>query len=627
MRSHAQTIDTPPNVRLWMTLYILAAGCFVGLEWLFFVTKPSFLNVFTWARRVGVFGAALLPLIAGGGLVLVVLRGAARTPLSPVQLVSRLGMRALPTLLLSSSVLLLADNFTTTLFGWGIASLGSGRLPYATGVLCVVVIVWHEVGRWAAAVGRGGAFSRFASVCAVAVIGVAGAGAAVEFVSEPLAARPEPGRPTRRPNILLVGVDGVSAEHLSVYGYGRPTSPSLEALARDARVFTNAYSNAANTGGALTAILTGRLPTDTRVVFAPDILRGEPSVVHLPELLRSIGYRTGQFAVRHYAASIDFNLRRGFDVVNGRGVGSDTVIAQALLGFGSGGYLLDQMVQRVGTRIASLAGYRERPPFAEVTESMAAQYMDDNRLRQLTTYLVTTRQPWFAHVHLMVTHGAQFSPRERHFSAGQAQLRDWMTNFYDDAIRDADRSVGAIFALLQQRGVFDRTLIVVYSDHAQGGRTDRAVPLLVRLPGEARPERIGQTVQTIDIAPTIVAALGLRVPGWMAGQSLLGAVPPCRRVFAAIAARRVQFRGSDYALPVPPFFSLGGVSLVQGTQYFALGLEGRTPTMTSSVIPLQPGAVARCALMTPAAAQVAIMNHLRARGYQVDTALDRTTRR
>ena len=83
----------------------------------------------------------------------------------------------------------------------------------------------------------------------------------------------------------------------------------------------------------------------------------------------------------------------------------------------------------------------------------------------------------------------------------------------------------------------------------------------MRLPGEARPERIGQTVQTIDIAPTIVAALGLRVPGWMAGQSLLGAVPPCRRVFAAIAARRVQFRGSDYAMPVPPFFSLGGVSL------------------------------------------------------------------
>jgi arylsulfatase A-like enzyme len=628
MRSHTHGLSIPPDLRLWVTLYTLAAGCFVGLEWLFFATKPSFLNVFTWTGRVGVFGAALLPILVGGALVLVILHGAARIPLVPVQVVSQFGMRALPTLVLSASALLLADNFTTTLFGWGIASLRSGRLPYAAGVLCGVGIAWHEVGRWAASVRRGGAFSHLASACAVGLVGVAGAGAAVEFMREPIAARQEPGRPTRRPNILLVGIDGVSADHLSVYGYGRPTSPSLETLAREARVFTNAYSNAANTGGALTAILTGRLPTDTRVIFAPDILRGEPSVVHLPGLLRALGYRTGQFAVRHYAAAIDFNLRRGFDVVNGQAVGSDTVMRQALLGFGSGGYFLEQMGQRVGTRIGLLAGHRERPPFAEVTESMAAQYMDASRLRQLKTYLATTRQPWFAHVHLMVTHGAQFSPREQHFSAGQAQVGDWMTDFYDDAILDADRSVGAIVALLQQRGALDRTLIVVYSDHAPGFATNRAVPLLVRLPGKGRHERIGQTVQSIDIAPTIVEALGLGVPGWMAGQSLLGEIRPCRRVFAAIAApARVRFKGRDYTPLVPPFFSLGAVSLVQGKQYFALGLEGRTPTMTSSVMPLQPGAVAGCESITAAAAQVAILNHLRARGYPVDSALDRPTRR
>ena len=114
---------------------ILAAGCFVGMEWLFFLTKPSFLNAFTWAGRLGVFGAALLPVIAAGGFVLVVLRGAARIPISPVQLVSRLGMRALPSLVLWAAALLLVDNFTTTLFGWGIASLRGGRLPYAAGVL------------------------------------------------------------------------------------------------------------------------------------------------------------------------------------------------------------------------------------------------------------------------------------------------------------------------------------------------------------------------------------------------------------------------------------------------------------------------------------------------------------
>ena len=274
-------------------------------------------------------------------------------------------------------------------------------------------------------------------------------------------------------------------------------------------------------------------------------------------------------------------------------MGSDTVLTRALLGFGSGGYFLDSMVQRVGSRIALLAGHRERPAFAEVTESMAAQYMDDTRVRQLTTYLTTTRQPWFAHVHLMVTHGAQYSPREQHFSAGKAQVGDWMTDFYDDAILDADRSIAAILVLLRQRAVFDDTLIVVYSDHAQGARTDRAVPLLVRLPGGARRERVGQTVQSVDIAPTIVEALGLRVPGWMAGQSLLGHIPPCRRVFTAIAATsRLRFAEAITRCLCRPS-SASGPCRWYKEPVFRVGLEGRMPTMTSSVIPLLPGASLR----------------------------------
>jgi arylsulfatase A-like enzyme len=348
-------------------------------------------------------------------------------------------------------------------------------------------------------------------------------------------------------------------------------------------------------------------------------------VVHLPGLLRAFGYRTGQFAVRHYAAATDFNLRRGFDVVNGRDVGSGIVNTQALLGFGSGGYFFDQIVQRVGTRIALLAGRRERPPFAEVTESMAAQYMDDSRLRQLRAFLTGSSQPWFAHVHLMAPHGPQFSPREQHFSAGQVQAADWTPDFYDDAILDADRSIGTTVALMREHRLLDRTLIVVYSDHAQASRTDRPVPLLVRLPGGARRGRIGQTVQSIDIAPTIVDALGLRLPGWMAGQSLLGDIRPCRRVFGVIAAARVRFRGGDYALPVPPFFSLGAVSLVQGKQSFVLGLERPLPAPTAGVIPLLPDAVAACEPLTASAAREAILDHLRVRGYEVDTSADGAT--
>ena len=621
MKPSASTTDPLAELRLWVTVFILAAAFFVGMEWLFFATKPSFLNVFVFGGVVRVFGATLLPLIAGGTFLLAMCSVVARIPVPFLGGACRASMHALPTLVLSASALLLLDNFTTTVLGWGIASLRGGRLPYAAGVLAGVVFVWWEIRRAAAWLRLDDAASRVARMFAVGFVAMAGVGAAIEIMAVPAVSQAR-GRPARLPNILMVGMDGVNADHLSVYGYGRPTTPALTGLALDALVFTNAYSNAGNTGAALTAILTGRLPTDTRVVFAPDVLRGDAAVLHLPGLLRALGYRTGQFAVRHFGASTDFNLRGGFDVVNDRVVAPDSLTSRALQAFGFGGYFMEQIAERLRSRVEALAGHREHSAFAEVTGSLAAEYMDGNRLRQLREFIVGAREPWFAHAHLLGTHGAQFTPRIRRFSAGQAQVSDWMADFYDDAILEADTSIGELLALLRRRELMDRTLIVIYSDHAQASRTDRPVPLLVRMPDGSRHERVGQTVQSIDIAPTIVDALGLRPPDWMVGQSLLRVIPPCRRVFGALAAARVRALRADYTIPVPPFFSLGAISLVQGQQWFELGLNPSTPIISGAIPPL-PDALGSCEPLVPASARAAIVEHLNARGYQVPRSISR----
>jgi len=192
-----------------------------------------------------------------------------------------------------------------------------------------------------------------------------------------------------------------------------------------------------------------------------------------------------------------------------------------------------------------------------------------------------------------------------------------MDDFYDDAILEADASVGSIVEVLRSRGLLDRTLVVVYSDHGQVSRTERPVPLIMRLPDGSRHERVGQTVQSIDIAPTIVDALGLRPPNWMAGQSLLRSIPPCRRVFGAIATSRVRNIRGDYTIPTPPFFSLGAVSLVQGKQWFRLDLDQQKPFMSGGAIPLLPGALATCEPLRASDAQATIVEHLGARGYEV----------
>jgi hypothetical protein len=190
-----------------------------------------------------------------------------------------------------------------------------------------------------------------------------------------------------------------------------------------------------------------------------------------------------------------------------------------------------------------------------------------------------------------------------------------MTDFYDDAILDADRSVEEILTLLRTRGSFDRTLIIIYSDHAQGFRTNEPVPLLIRMPGATRRGRAGQAVQGIDLVPTILDVLGLQRRRWMAGQSLLREVPPCRPVFGAIAGPRMTVRQKDYTVPVEPFFSLGTVSLVRGHHWYTLDVDRSPPILAGGQIGLLPGASTTCAPLTAVEARSLIVNHLRAAGY------------
>lgn len=605
----------PTDLRLWATVYVLSAGFLVGMEWLFFATKPSFLNAFTFPAQLRVFGAALMPLLAVGLGLVAVFSAAARLRPFMMRLLFRALMRALPTVILTTSGLLLVDNFTTTVFAWGIASLRGARLLYAAAVLVGMLLVWRQVGRWAISLRSDRRVRTVAEGLAAGLVAIAVVGAALERMSATPALQ-SPDRPARRPNILLIGMDGVNADHLSIYGYERPTTPTLAELSRGALIFTNAYTNAGSTGAALTAMLTGRLPTDTRVLFAPDTLRGDAAMLHLPALLRAMGYRTAQFAVRHYAASIDFNLRAGFDVVNDQEF--DDVASRALEASGFRGYFLTQIAERVRSRVSRLAGYRDPSAFAQVTSAPAAEYMDGSRLRELQQFLAQSREPWFAHIHLLLTHGGRFGPPTRHFSAGKAEADQWMPDFYDDAILTEDGWIGELLQLIRRQGAMDRTLIVVYADHGQRFRTEHPLPLIVRLPGGSRRGRVGEAVQLIDIAPTILDTLGLRHPEWMAGQSLLGRVPPCRPVFAGIATRRIQVGDRDYTIPAPPFYSLGAVSLVHGQQWFLLDLNA-PEHLSSAVVPLLPGAAARCEPLSAPTARAAILDHLRARGYDVSS--------
>ena len=123
---------------------------------------------------------------------------------------------------------------------------------------------------------------------------------------------------THYPNILLITGDGINASHTSLYGYERDTTPTLKALAATSLVAENAFPNSSNTMSGLLSIYTSKYPTQTRVLYAPDILKNADAYQHMPGILKSLGYYSAQFTHAYFADAYSMNMLSAFDIANGR---------------------------------------------------------------------------------------------------------------------------------------------------------------------------------------------------------------------------------------------------------------------------------------------------------------------
>ncbi|HEX5720849.1 MAG TPA: sulfatase-like hydrolase/transferase, partial [Thermoanaerobaculia bacterium] len=218
-------------------------------------------------------------------------------------------------------------------------------------------------------------------------------------------------------------------------------------------------------------------------------------------------------------------------------------------------------------------------------------------------------------VHLMGTHGRRFKPRQQVFSLGKVQKRNWMPDFYDDAVVDFDLSLEKMVGFLRDRGLLDKTIVVLYSDHGAQHTTLDRLPLLFRFPGGARAGRVPENAQNLDIAPTLLDALGIKAPPWMGGASLLRGRPdPCRWIVSARYNQNlVRTNGKFWMLlPEPPWFSLGSLSVISGRTALTLDL----PTDELAISRIEAGGDA-CASPDPAKVRSFMMEHLQANGYQV----------
>ncbi|MBX2868121.1 MAG: sulfatase-like hydrolase/transferase, partial [Acidiferrobacterales bacterium] len=389
----------------------------------------------------------------------------------------------------------------------------------------------------------------------------------------------------RFPNIIFFAADGIQASHLSLYGYGRETTPNLNAIAGESLVVHNAIANAGRTTGSTTSMLAGKYASTTKVIFPPHVLTDRHAFQHLPGILKKLGYKGIQETLRYYADAGDLNMVGGFDVANGRTleVHTDLIPKNVLYKLYPTFVFLKKMKERLEERVLHLAGIKSMSSaFDQVNPDSPANVYgvtDQTRVDRVIEFIERHQQPVFAYIHLMDTHCCFPLPKTREFSKHhQKQTNHNFVDFYDDSILESDKHFGRLIATLKSAGEYENSLIVYSSDHTRGWRTNKSVPLLIKFPnGEFSGNRHGVN-QLLDVAPTIVEYLGLMVPDWMEGMSYLNSEPDSNRhIFTVDSVSRERFRTNTDSLSRlvgsgPPLYGVEVATLVACGRNFYLNI-------------------------------------------------------
>ncbi len=568
-----------------ITITVAVAFAYIFMEWVFFVTMPSFMSVMGLSDKLKVF------LLSGWMFAVVcMVLVAAFIVIDILALASHLGGItrywgwAIPAIVLSALALLLVDNFTYTIFKFGIStSTGISRGVYAA---LFVLLAGYVYLRMLRSFGSGVQGSRqamqtnrwlyaclgvFAAITVLALANVK----YTNFSADQAAAT---GPANKQPNIILLGSDGLNADNLSAYGYKRNTTPRLKELAKSSLVAQNAFTNAGNTAGSVVSIFTSKLPTQTRLLYPPDILTGFNSFQHLPGILNNLGYETVEFGAPYYVDSFNFNLQNGFDIANNRTINPGKLASfGARLGFESEAYFLTRLTWRISDRILHIFYIQEMAnPFATVSEPVP-EISDESKIEQAMALFDQPTAPLFVHIHLLGTHGGYYIPETRVYSAGEMQVSEWLTDFYDDTLLSFDKYVGEVVDHLKADGQFDNTILIIYTDHNKAFQVDERIPLIIHFPNGEQAGKVTKNVQNMDIAPTILDYMGFSIPGWMNGESLLNGGPTDRRLIFSTGTDKVKPNEEDIefldpAQNKPPFYQFSFINVLDCHKMYSFSL-------------------------------------------------------
>src|SRR3989475_1000497 len=310
------------------------------------------------------------------------------------------------------------------------------------------------------------------------------------------------------PDIYLVTIDTLRADHVHCYGYERVQTPALDALAKDGIRFAQAFTPSPITNTSHTTILTGLLPSSHGVTdFAVPLAAVHPTWA---ELLKQKGYHTAAFigAVILDSKSLAPGLDRGFDSYDNF---PEHPLKKSRFG-------------RVERRVMDVV-------------QRAEKWMNAN-----------PAGPHFVWLHLYDPHDPYEPP--------PPYSQTYKDRLYDGEIAYADSALGNFVAYLKKLGRYENSVIVVVGDHGEGlGEhhedthgiflydSTTHVPLIIKLRGRVNPARVVDAqVRTTDILPTVLDLLHVPATERLDGESL----KPC--FGGAESPSRTAFGETDYPL-------------------------------------------------------------------------------
>ncbi len=316
---------------------------------------------------------------------------------------------------------------------------------------------------------------------------------------------------SNKPNVILIGIDTLRADHLSCYGYKRKTTPFIDEFAKESVVFENAFSTTSWTLPSFMSILTGLYLSSHKVVTPENKLHS--SFITLAEIFKNQGYKTAGFVSAPFLKK-NFGFVQGFDVYN-EATSSPTHIEshKDITSPQITKLVLNWLHKNKNKRFFLFIHYWDPhydyippPPYDKIFDPYYTGTIDGTDIE---------------------------NSKKIHPGMDERDLQHIIA-LYDGEIRWTDFHIGKLFSELKRLNLYKNTLIIIVADHGEeflehNGKGHRRtlynevihVPLILKLPYSSKNKYVKSPVSTIDILPTILEVLNITPPVEIEGKSLL----------------------------------------------------------------------------------------------------------